>query len=165
MRVLRPSTILLLLAVLLGGCAIFTIEQRTVEGPTADDIWKTNFRAANGRSPRFEESRTFEDELDRRVRAYLARNSEVAYTPRAGQLRFWRQVTVGMTKEEVSLLLGKPQETTDDPARMELLARKFWPMVKPKAKEAWLYPPGWTLYFDGNTLTDITQYHRAFLHP
>jgi len=54
---------------------------------------------------------------------------------------------------------------TDDAARMEVLARRWWPTVKPNAKEAWVYPAGWTLYFDGNTVTDMTRYHRAFLHP
>jgi hypothetical protein len=159
---LRTSA-LLLLGVLLGGCALFTVEARTTEGPTAEEVWKAGFLAANGRSPSFDESRGFVERLELRVRGYLARNPEAASGPRVGHLRFWRQPTVGMTKDEVTLLLGDPQEVTDDPARMEVLARKFWPVVKPRAKEAWTYPAGWTLYFDGDTLRDLTRYHRAFL--
>ncbi len=161
----RRAGWILLLAGLLGGCAAFTIDQRASEGPTAEDIWKARFQMVNGRSPTFSDAGNFEDELDARVGEYLRKNPEVANSYRVGTLRFLRQVSVGMKKEEVTLLLGRPLEVTEDPARMQILARKWWPAVKPHAKEAWMYPAGWTLYFDGDTLTDITRYHRAFLHP
>ena len=163
MRGFSPVTVSLILGLLLGGCALFTIDQRTIEGPTAEDIWKARFQVVNGRSPSFAEKQTFEEEMEARVRDFLRNNPEVANSLRVGNLRLFRQVTVGMTKEEITLLLGKPQDVTDDPARMEALARQFWPVVKAHAKEAWLYPVGWTLYFDGDALTDITRYHRAFL--
>ncbi len=161
MRVFRPAAVLLLSALSLGGCA--SIAQRTTDGPTAEGIWKARFRAVNGRGPSFDEKRTFEDQLDARVREFLHKNPEVASSLRVGNLRMFRQATVGMTKGEIRLLLGTPQEMTDDPARMERLAQKFWPLVKEQAKEAWTYPEGWTLYFDGDTLADITRFHRAFL--
>lgn len=153
------------LSVLLGGCAIFTIDQRASEGPTAEDVWKERFKLVNGRSPTFADTAGFHEELDARVREFLRQNPEVANSYRAGNLRLFRQVTAGMTKEEVRLLLGSPQDVTADRARMEALARQWWPQVKPNAKEAWTYPGGWTLYFDGNTVADMTRYHRAFLHP
>jgi hypothetical protein len=162
MRFSQPVTVLLA-SLALGGCALFTVEQRTTDGPTAEEMWKERFRVANGRSPSFTEKQTFDDQMDARVREFLAKNPQVASSLRVSNLRFLRQTTVGVTKDEVTLLLGTPQGVTDDAAQMERLARKFWPSVKPQAKEAWSYPGGWTLYFDGDTLTDITRYHRAFL--
>ena len=161
MRLSRASKVLLLAGLLTGGCA--TVDLRTTDGPTAEEMWKVKFRAANGRSPSFTEKETFGDQLGARVREFLAGNPQVANSLRVGNLRMFRQATVGMTKDEIRLLLGSPQGVTDDPARMERLANKFWPAVKPQAKEAWIYPGGWTLYFDGDTLTDITRSHRAFL--
>ena len=155
----------LFLGIVLSGCAFFTIDQRATAGPTAQDVWKERFQLANGRGPSFSETQGFEDQLDAQVQEFLRRNAEAANSYRVSNLRLFRQVMVGMTKEEVTLLLGKPQDVTDDAARMEGLARRWWPTVKPNAKEAWVYPAGWTLYFDGNTVTDMTRYHRAFLHP
>lgn len=162
MRLCRAVTVLILAGLWLGGCAT-TTELRTTDGPTAEDVWKERFRAVNGRSPGFTEKQTFDDQMDVRVREFLAKNPQVANSLRVSNLRFLRQTTVGMTKDEIKLLLGMPQGVTDNPAQMESLARKFWPLVKPQAKEAWSYPGGWTLYFDGDTLTDVTRYHRAFL--
>lgn len=155
----------LVLGFLLSGCALFTIDQRATEGPTAEDVWKERFQLVNGRSPSFSERQGFETEMEAQVREFLRKNPEVANSYRVSNLRLYRQVIVGMTKEEVSLLLGKPQDVTDDEARMEVLARRWWPAVKPNAKEAWVYPGGWTLYFDGSTVTDMTRYHRALQHP
>ena len=163
MRLCQAVTVLLLAGVWLGGCAT-TTELRTTNGPTAEDLWKAKFRAVNLRGPNFDERQTFEQQLDARVQEFLARNPQVANSVRVGDLRFLRQSKVGMTKDEITLLLGKPQEVTDNPARMEVLARKFWPEVKPQAKEAWIYPEGWTLYFDGDALADITRYHRGVPH-
>ena len=161
MRISQPVTVLLA-SLVLGGCAYFTVEHRSNDGPTAEEIWKERFRAVNGRSPSFSENQTFDNQLDARVREFLAGKPEVANSLRVGNLRFLHQTTVGMTKDEVKLLLGMPQGVTSDAAQMERLARKFWPLVKPQAKEAWIYPGGWTLYFDGDALADVTRYHRAF---
>ncbi len=156
---------ILVLGVLLSGCAIFTHDQRTAEGPTAEDVWKARFQLMNDRSPSFDETRNFEEETDARVEEFLRKHPEVANSYRVGNLRLFRQVSVGMTKEEITLLLGTPQDVTTDAARIEVLARHWWPLVKPNAKEAWVYPGGWTLYFDGSTLADMTVYRRALLHP
>lgn len=161
----RLAAGLLLVGALVGGCAIFTVDQRATEGPTAEDVWKERFTLVSGRSPTFGETVGHAEEMDSRVRQFLRERPEVANSPRSMNLRVLRQVTVGMTKDEVVLLLGKPQEITQDAARMEVLARQWWAAVKPNAKEAWVYPGGWTLYFDGPTLADMTRYHRAFLHP
>ena len=165
MRASRPVVFGLVLGVLLGGCALFTVDQRASEGPTAEDVWKERFKLVNGRGPSFSETQGFEEQMDAQVREFLRKNPEVGNSYRATHLRLFRQVMVGMTKEEVTLLLGKPHDVTDDAARMEVLARRWWPAVKANAKEAWVYPGGWTLYFDGDALTEMTRYHRAFLHP
>jgi len=151
-----------LAAVLLGGCA-FTLDQRAVEGPEATRIWKLHFAQSYGWAPSFEETRQFEDQLDQRVRAYLDGHPAAVTSPRAPNLRFWRRVSVGMTKEEVLLLLDRPDATTTDPARMEAAARRFWPEVKKRAKELWSYPKGWSLFFDGDELVDLTVYRFQFL--
>ena len=155
----------LLLGAFLVGCAIFTLDLRTAEGPTAEDVWKARFELMNGRSPSFDEARNFDEQMEAQVEEFLRKHPEVANSYRVGSLRLFRQVSVGMMKEEITLLLGKPQDVTTDAARMEVLARQWWPLVKPNAKEAWVYPGGWTLYFDGSTLADMTRYRRAFLHP
>ena len=153
------------LGIFLSGCAVFTVDQRATEGPTAVDVWKERFKLENGTGPSFSETQGFEEQKDAQVREFLRNNPEVGNSYRATTLRLFRQVMAGMTKEEVTLLLGKPQDMTNDAARMEVLARRWWPAVKENAKEAWVYPGGWTLYFDGNAVTDMTRYHRAFLHP
>jgi len=149
-------------SLLLGGCA-FTLDQRVTEGPEATRIWQLRAAQAIGRSPSFDETLSFEDQLDRRVRAYLDRHPAVVGSPRGPNLRFWRRVSVGMTKEEVLLLLDRPDLTTTDPARMEAAARRFWPEVRKRAKELWSYPDGWSLYFDGDELAEVTVYRRQFL--
>lgn len=160
----RPRPWLLFVALLVvQGCATFVVERETGEGPTAEEVWKHRFALANQRTPRFEERLGFQDQLDERMRQYLARNPEAASSLRVSNLRFWYQASAGMTKEEVRLLLGAPDAATADRARMEALARKFWPGVKEKAKEAWTYPGGWALFFDGDRLMTLIQYRRQFL--
>lgn len=146
----------------LPGCATFIVEHVTNEGPTADKVWKHRFVQVNQRPPGFEEKLAFQDQLDMKVRQYLARNPEAANSLRVSNLRFWYQASAGMTKEEVGLLLGAPDEVIVDPTRMAALARKFWPEVKEKAQEAWTYPDGWTLFFEGERLVTLTQYRRKF---
>lgn len=165
MRWGRSALAVWLVGGLLAACAVFTVDQRSSEGPTAAEVWRERFRAVNGRAPTFAEERRFEEDMDGRVRAFLAEHPEVASSFQVGNLRLFRQVAVGMTKTEVRLLLDHPLETTADPGRMAALAGRFWPLVGARAREAWTYPTGWTLYFDGNTLVDVTRYHRAFLHP
>jgi len=149
-------------SLLLGSCA-FALDERAMEGPEATKIWKLRFATSYGRPPSFEETERFEDQLEQRMRAYLDRRPALASSPRAPNLRFWRRVSVGMTKEEVLLLLDSPDYTTSDPAQMEARARGFWPEVKKRAKEMWSYPDGWSLYFDGDELVDLTVYRRQFL--
>lgn len=151
-----------LASLVLGGCA-FTLDQRVAEGPEATRIWQVRAATAIGRWPSFDETQSFEDRLDRRLRAYLDNHPAVVGSPRGPNLRFWRRVSVGMTKAEVLLLLDRPDETTTDPARMEATARRFWPEVRKRAKELWSYPDGWSLYFDGDELVEVTVYRRQFL--
>jgi hypothetical protein len=40
---------------------------------------------------------------------------------------------------------------------MEKLAKKYWPEIKTEAKEAWVYPTGWHLFFADDRVVDITQ--------
>ena len=91
-----------------SGCLLFTVEQRATHGPTAEEDWEYRFAATNGRAPNFEEKLAFKEQLDRRMREYLVRSPRAEGSDRRADLAFWFQASVGMTKEEVGLLLGRP---------------------------------------------------------
>ena len=149
-----------LVAVFLTGCAKLAppVEQRSSHGPSAKTMWTYRVVTQNGREPNFEEQTRWDDQLDRGISRYLAEHPEAANSLDVSTFRFEKQVVVGMTKEQVLLLLGPPESTTGDQAEMEKLARRYWPMIQGNATEAWLYPLGWRLYFAGLRLVDITQY-------
>jgi len=108
------------------------------------------------RQPTFEETSDFRSGLEERVSAYLSRHPDLATSMRASQFTFHRRVAVGMTREEVTLLVGAPAATTEEVSQMADAARQFWPAVGRQAKEMWTYPGGWSLYFDGDRLVDLT---------
>ena len=159
-RVKRPRVALLL--VLFAGCATILppIDQRTTQGPTAAEFWTARMMVQTGRSPSFEEKRHFEDEMDERIGRYLREHEEAASASTVLSFRSLRQVTVGMDKAQVEILLGAPVTTTRDPAQMQSLARHHWPEIRDKARpdEAWTYPFGWVVYFRQSRVADITQY-------
>jgi hypothetical protein len=152
-----------LLAVVLASAACASssrpaLEQRTTQGPMAEDLWTYRVALANGREPTFEERRHWESQIDLAITRYLATDHEAANSPQLSTFRFVRQAAVGMSKAQVMILLGAPQRTVIEAAEIEKLARKYWPDIKPNATEAWVYPLGWSLYFSGSRLVDITQY-------
>jgi hypothetical protein len=142
----------------LAGCATGKESevQRATEGPTAEEIYMARFVGDYGRLPTFDETLAFRSALDDRVSAYLSRHPDLSTSTRASQFTFHRRAAVGMTGDEVILLLGAPSVRTDDMAGMATAARQFWPAVGQNAKEMWIYPGGWSLYFDGDRLVDIT---------
>jgi hypothetical protein len=152
------SPFLLLLATVLAACATMTGErevQRALEGPRAQDVWMQRFAQAYGRVPSFVETATWRDALDAKVADYLGKRPDILTSPRASQFRFRRQVFAGMTKEEVGLLLEQPEAVTTEEAAMSEAARQFWPQIKPRAREMWVYPGGWHLYFAADHLVDM----------
>jgi hypothetical protein len=149
----------LLLAVAGSGCAGKpALEQRTTEGPTAEQAFAYRIAQQNGREPTFEERQTWKDELDLRVARYLNANPEDANALGVLKFRHSHQVTVGMSKEQVTILLGPPAGVTTEAERMAELARKYWDDMKDRTTEAWSYPLGWSFYFSGDRLVEITQY-------
>jgi SmpA/OmlA family protein len=134
------------------------LEQRTTQGPQAEELWGYRVTLANGREPTFEERTHWERQLDAAISRYLAKDQEYANSPNVLTFRSVRQVEVGMSKEQVVILLGAPQRTTTDAGEIEKLAGKYWPDVQTQVTEAWVYPMGWRLYFAGVRLVDITQY-------
>ena len=146
--------------VILAACASARVkEQRTTQGPMAEDLWMTSVILANGREPNFDERRHWTNQVELKISQYLHQHPEVANSLDVSTFRFVRQVSVGQTKEQVLILLGRPMAVTTDGAEMEKLARAYWPAVKgTDASEAWLYPAGWRLYFKDTTVVDITQY-------
>jgi hypothetical protein len=157
----RPR-VAVLLVVLLAGCAtVFPpIDQRTTQGPTAAELWTVRVMQQTGRAPSFEEKRHFEDEMDERISRYLREHEEAASALTLMSFRSLRQVTVGMDKAQVEILLGAPVTTTVDAAQMRNFARHHWPEIRDKARpdEAWSYPFGWVVYFAKSRVVDITQY-------
>ena len=146
--------------VILAACASARVkEQRTTQGPMAEDLWMTSVILANGREPNFDERRHWTNQVELKISQYLHQHPEVANSLDVSTFRFVRQVSVGQTKEQVLILLGRPMAVTTDGAEMEKLARAYWPAVKgTDAAEAWVYPAGWRLYFKDTTVVDITQY-------
>ena len=160
LRVKRPRVALVLW--LLAGCATILppLDQRTTQGPTAAEFWTARVMQQTGRAPSFEEKRHFEDEMDERIGRYLREHQDAANSTTVMSFRSLRQVTVGMDKVQVEILLGPPLTTTRDPAQMQSFARHHWPEIRDKAKpdEAWSYPFGWVVYFSRSRVADITQY-------
>jgi hypothetical protein len=161
-RVKRPLVAVVLW--LLAGCAtlIPPIDQRTTQGPTALEFWTVRVMQQTGRSPSFEEKRHFEEDLDERIGRYLREHDDAASSLTVLSFRSLRQVTVGMDKAQVEILLGAPLTTTRDAAQMQNFARHHWPDIRDKSKpdEAWSYPFGWVVFFSNSRVVDITQYLR-----
>jgi hypothetical protein len=152
--------VVLAVVVAMAACASnrAPFEQRTTQGPLAEQLWIYKVATANGREPTFEERRHWERQLDAAISRYLTKDQEYANSPDVLTFRSDRQTAVGMSKEQVTILLGAPQRTTTDAGEIETLAGKYWPEVRGQATEAWVYPLGWRLYFAGARLVDITQY-------
>lgn len=162
-RVSLRAVLLVIAVAGLSACAgLFATEQRTTQGPTAEQLWTLRMVTLNGRAPSFEEHQHWDDQLERRVSEYLRQHQEAANSVDVSIFRYDRRVAVGMTKEQVMILLDVPVATTTDAAEMEKLARAYWPLIKGNATEAWVYPLGWSLYFAGGRLVDMTQYLRPY---
>lgn len=144
----------------LAACAqLTTTEQRVIQGPTAEEVWTAGVVLMTGREPTFDEKHQWQIQIDRRIAQFLHQHPEVANAADVQIFQFVRQVAVGMTKEQVVVLLGAPVVATKDAGEIEKLARRYWPLIKPKnVREAWLYLQGWRLYFSESKLVDITQY-------
>jgi hypothetical protein len=134
--------------------------QRATEGPTAEEVYASRFVKGYGRAPSFDESMAFRVELDQRVSDYLVQHPELSTSARASQFKFHRRVSVGMSKEEVTLLAGAPETVTEDEAQMRDAAKQFWPAVGERAREMWVYPGGWQFFFAGERLVDLTVFGR-----
>jgi hypothetical protein len=150
----------LLLAGALGtGCATGGQDTigRTGSGPTARELFVARSVKAYGREPSFDETRRWQERMDDRVSRYLREHPEVEQSDRYSDFSFFRQVTPGSTRGEVRALLDEPDERTIDAALMAVLAGRNWTGLQAKAKEAWVYPGGWVLYFDDRAVVEITR--------
>ena len=156
---MKRVAILGLVLVLAGCYSMRTKEQRTTEGPMAEDIWTLKSLIANGREPNFDERRRWDNAMEQKIGAYLRQNPEAASSVDVSTFRFIRQVTIGQSDEQVIILLGPPLARISDTAEMEKLARQYWPAVKEnEPTEVWTYPSGWRIYMKDRTVVDITQY-------
>lgn len=159
-RGVRLMAAVLGLVLVLSGCYSSRIkEQRTTEGPMAEDIWTMKVLIANGREPNFDERRRWDNAMENSIGLYLRQHPAAANSMDVSTFRFIRQVSVGQTAEQVLILLGPPLARVTEAAEMEKLARQYWPAVKEnEPSEAWTYPSGWRIYLKEKTVVDITQY-------
>lgn len=148
------------LVALLAGCAALNppLEQRTTHGPSAEEFFIYRSMVLNRREPSFDERRYWEDQVDLKVSGYLREHPETANSLDVSTFRFYRRASVGMSKEQILILLGPPEIVTTDNGQMEKLARRYWGTIKGNATEAWSYPLGWSFFFAGPRVVDITQY-------
>ena len=131
--------------------------EQTTRGPIAQELQIARSYAANGRDMGWDEKRHYEEQMEEKIFKYLREHPELQNETRYSTFRFWRQVSVGSTKEEVKVLLDDPDERTIDPALMASLARRHWSQVQGKAKEAWVYPLGWVLYIDDKAVVSMIR--------
>lgn len=151
----------LVVVVALAGCAWVNppLEQRTSHGPSAEELFIYRSMVMNGREPSFDERRHWEDQIDLKVGQYLRQHPDAANALDVSTFRFYRRPSVGMSREQVMILLGPPEGVTTDAAELEKLARRYWPGIKgSNATEAWTYPLGWSFFFAGPRVVEITQY-------
>ena len=157
MRALRLAGVVAA-GVMAAACATpQPVVEQTTRGPIAREIQIARSFAANGRDMGWDEKRHYEEQLEEKVFKYLREHPDFQNETRYSTFRFWRQVSVGSTKEEVKLLLEDPDERTIDPALMASLARRHWSQVQGKAKEAWVYPLGWVLYIDDKAVVSMIR--------
>ena len=141
-----------------GSCATAPpVIEQTTRGPIAQEIQIARSFAANGRDMGWDEKRHYEEQLEEKVFKYLREHPDFQNETRYSAFRFWRQVSIGSTKEEVKVLLEDPDERTIDPALMASLSRRHWSQVQGKAKEAWVYPLGWVLYVDDKAVVSMIR--------
>ena len=105
----------------------------------------------------------FQDErgwyrVEKRIGEYLRHHPDRANALDVSTFRFLKQVSVGMDREQVLILLGPPMSATTDQGAVEQLARRYWSQMRDSVTEAWEYPLGWRLFFGGAQLVDIVQY-------
>ncbi|MBI4594067.1 MAG: hypothetical protein HY728_07605, partial [Candidatus Rokubacteria bacterium] len=56
----------------LAACAVMApLEQRTSQGPTAEELWIYRMVLQNGREPNFDEKRHWQDAIDQHISDYL----------------------------------------------------------------------------------------------
>jgi len=157
MRVLRIGLVAAA-GLLVSACASSPpIIAQTTRGPIAQEIQIARSFNANGRDMSWDEKRHYEEELEEKVFKYLREHPEFQNESRYSTFRFWRQVSIGSTKDEVKVLLNDPDERTIDPALMASMARRHWSQVQGKAKEAWVYPLGWVLYIDDKAVVTMIR--------
>jgi hypothetical protein len=160
MLLLVHRVVVLVVLFALAGCASMMgeVEERTTHGPKAEQIWMAQVMERTGRVPTFEESNAWRDQSDRRISRFLVEHPEVANSFEVQGFRFDKQVAVGMTKEQVTILLGPPEATVTDVKELEKLARKYWPSMKDRVSEAWLYTLGWRVFMHEDKVVDLVQF-------
>ena len=142
-----------------GGCATRrAVEQRSTQGPSAQQMFNYRVLEETGREATFDEKRQWDEQIEQRISAYLSQHPDKANALDVSTFKFLRQAQVGMDKEQILILLGAPVTVSGDQDQMQKIARGYWPQIQGNATEVWVYPLGWNFFFAGQRLIDITQY-------
>ena len=157
-RVKRRLAVVVCVLAVVAGCKSAPTEQRTTHGPSAEELFFLQSYVTNKREPNFDERRHWEGQLDWRISQYLNQHPEDANALEVSTFKFYRRAAVGQSKEQIMILLGAPLVATTDGGEIEKLAHRYAPVIKGNATEAWAYPVGWTIFFAGSRVIDITQY-------
>jgi hypothetical protein len=163
---MRTVSLALIVMISAAGCGQYrsesiggrAVEQRTTEGLTAEQMFTYRMLLQNGREPKFDETLTWRDNLDLKINRYLREHPEDANSLDVSKFRFARRASVGMSKEQILILLGPPEHITTDADGMQQAAKQYWPEMKGNVTEAWIYPLGWSYFFTGDRLAEITQH-------
>src|SRR5262245_31619903 len=149
-----------MVAFTVGGCIAVQpgVEQRTPQGPTAENMFKYRSVGMNGREPNFDERQQWDWAIEQKISEYLRKHPDKANALNVSTFRFLRQVTRGMDRERVLLLRGPQLGLRGTPVRMEPIAPRYGPAIQGNATTVWVYFQGWAIYFAGQNVVDITQY-------
>ena len=106
--VIQPASIVLALVLLFGGCGWVAKarveEQRTTQGPTAQQMFNLRVLTQNGREPTFEERRRWDEQIEQQIAMYLREHPEKA---RPCWARRWRSAATRHTSSSSPANTGR----------------------------------------------------------
>jgi hypothetical protein len=133
------------------------VHERMSYGPGAVNLWNSRYFDMRNHWPSQQESGAKRTEIKSKVESYISAHPDLTERKKSNlrNLEVFRE----MTKTEVLLLLGEPNQIIRGPDGIAKKAEQFGPELKSRVDEAWDYSP-YTLFFQGDIVIDI---HRDIL--